>query len=48
MEDKISTRERLNSTVDWQHIYNNYKLPRVTKKDKVMIGECIVDYCLVG
>ena len=41
IEDKITTREQLNSSVGWQHIYNNYKLPRVTKKDK--IGECIVD-----
>ena len=41
IEDNITTREQINSTVDWQHIYYNYKLPRVTKKDK--IGECIVD-----
>ena len=28
IEDNITTREQINSTVDWQHIYYNYKLPR--------------------
>ena len=39
--DEDTTKELRNRKVDWQDIYYDYKLPRVTKKDK--IGKFIVD-----